>query len=95
MLWLIWLRQIHHNARVEGQLAQYDVISRRGRRVVRVTRSGLSISGLVFLHADSTCGEVKDMLNLRTIICYCAWWLTGGVLGLKQAYSADLLVQPA
>lgn len=66
-----------------------------GRRVVRVTRSGLSISGLVFLHADSRCGEVKGMLNLRTIICYCAWWLAGGVLGLKQAYSADLLVQPA
>lgn len=37
-----------------------------GRRVVRVTRSGLSISGLVFLHADSRCGEVKGMLNLRT-----------------------------
>ena len=25
----------------------------------------------------------------------CAWWLAGGVLSLKQAHSADHLLQPA
>lgn len=41
-------------------------------------------------------GDVESPYSVRTIICYCAWWLAGGVLGLKRLrsteYSADLLV---
>lgn len=63
---------------MEGELAQYDVISRRGLtqhgcRVLRATPSGFSlyvVSYAVFLQGvDSRCGEVKgDPISIIVIV---------------------------